>query len=279
MTDRRLQQAIDACRPGSPDVQSPDLDFLAVAVRTDPELRRRYERSQQFDAAVSRRFHDVPVPDDLAERVLAAVDASAPAPSAAESGPRLRPRGGWMRGIRPRTRTVVAGGMAAAAAIVVLLVTPRFLGREPVLSDRLPAEVLAWGDAVTKQGWNGNLLAAELRERPLDRAVRVMPRRWCQIATDYDAGTIVYDLTTPGGAAAFVFCMRSKVRNSTLGDTPWNSSSATGGLTLGVWRRGDMVYVLMVQGGQRRYREFIEASPLIGLRNRIGHPALLVGKA
>jgi hypothetical protein len=46
---------------------------------------------------------------------------------------------------------------------------------------------------------------------------------------------------------------------------PLNAFSATGGLTLGVWRRGDMVYVLVVRGGQRRYRELIEASPLIGV--------------
>jgi hypothetical protein len=65
---------------------------------------------------------------------------------------------------------------------------------------------------------------------------------------------------------ALVFCMRSRVGNSTLPDMPpWNAFSATGGLTLGVWRRGDMVYVLVVRGGPRRYRELIEASPLIGL--------------
>ena len=53
MTDQEIQQAIDACRPGSDDLQRPEMAALAEAVRRDPEVRRRYERSQQFDASVS----------------------------------------------------------------------------------------------------------------------------------------------------------------------------------------------------------------------------------
>lgn len=336
MTDQSIQQAIDACRPGGDDLLLPEVDFLAEAVRTDPEVRRTYERSQQFDAAVGLAFRDVPVPSGLAERLLSAVETSAvsslvaqadcsarvsdpadmadqrspedqetcrspggsvgkpatapllpggferPCPplSARDSGSHLGLRRRWTRGIRPRTWAVMATTLAATAALVgFLLVSPLSKSLEPVVDEHLPGEVLAWREAVTRQGWNDNLLAAELHERPLDRAVRVMPRRWCQIQTSYDARTMVYDLAPPGEEAALVFCIRSEARNSALPDTPWNASSATGGLTLGVWRRGDIVYVLMVQGGPRRYREFIESSPLIGFDSRIGSPASLTGKA
>lgn len=292
MTDQSIQQAIDACRPGGDDLQLPEVDFLAEATRTDPEIRRTYERSQQFDAAVGLAFRDVPVPAGLAERLLSAVETSAlpsvvaqaerssPPLPARDSGSHLGPRRRWMRGIRPRTWAVAGGTLAAAAALIgFLLVTPLFKCLEPTLDEHLPGEVSAWADAVTRQGWNDNLIAPELHERPLDRAVRAMPRRWCQIQTSYDARTLVYDLAPPGADAALVFCMRSKARNSRLPDTPWNPLSATGGLTLGVWRRGDIVYVLMVQGGPRRYREFIETSPLIGFNSRIGSPASLTGKA
>jgi len=293
MTDRNIQQAIDACRPGRDDLQSPEMDFLAEAVRSDPEVRRQYERSQQFDAAVSWAFRDVPVPADLGERLLALVEASpdqspaaslelpSPPSSAHDARQDLQPDRRWPRGIRRRTWTVMAGSLAAAAALVGFLVVAQPFGAsEPVVDERLPGEIQAWTDAVVRQGWNDNLQAAELGERPLDRAVRGMPRRWCQIATDYDSRTLAYDLAPPGSDPAVVFCMRSKVGTSALPRSPpWNAFSATGGLTLGVWRRGDMVYVLVVLGGPQRYREFIEASPLIGFRVGDGCPPYLTVKA
>lgn len=291
MTDQRIQQAIDACRPGGDDLQLPEVDFLAEAVRTDLEVRRTFERSQQFDAAVSSAFREVPVPAGLAERLLAAVETSAgtspdaplerPSPPslAGDSDPDLKPRRRWTRGIHPRAWAVMAGSLAVTAVFAgILLVAQRFKGLEPTVGEQLPGEVLRWVDAIERQGWNDNLQAVELHDYPLDRAVRT-PRRWCQIVTAYDSQTVVYDLAPSGGGAAFVFCMRSKARNSALPDTPWTFSSATGGKTLGVWRRGDMVYVLMVHGGPRRYREFLETSPLIGFRSRIGYAASPTGKA
>ena len=175
----------------------------------------------------------------------------------------------------------MAGSLAAAAALIgFLLVGQRFGVTEPVADERLPGEILAWDEAVLRQGWNDNVRATEPGERPLDRAVRGMPRRWCQIATRYDSKTIVYDLAPPGADQAVVFCMRSKAGTTSLPNAPpWKAFSASGGLTLGVWRRGDMVYVLAVRGGPRRYREFIEASPLIGFRSGTGHPASLIAKA
>lgn len=281
MTDRKIQQAIDACRPGGDDLQLPELDFLAEAVRSDPDVRRQYQRSQQFDASVGWVFRDVPIPADLADRLLAAVETSPdpaaavpselPSPKSSESASSqdLKSSRRWPRGVHRRTWAVLAGSLAAVAALVgFLLVAPQFGVREPVADERLPREIMVWNDAVVRQGWKDDVRAAELSERPLDRDVRGMPRRWCRIATAYDSGTIVYDLAPPGADEAVVFCIRSKARNSALPDAPpWNAFSATGGLTLGVWRRGEMVYVLAVRGDARRYREFIEGSPLIGFRS------------
>jgi len=161
----------------------------------------------------------------------------------------------------------MAGSLTAAAALAgFLLLVPYFSVAEPRPDDRLPGEILAWADAVVRQGWNEDLQTARGFRRPLDPAVRSTPQRWCSIKTAYDSQTIVYDVAPPGADMALVFCMQCRVRSSTLPDMPpWNAFSATGGLTLGVWRRGDMVYVLVVRGGPRRYRELIEASPLIGV--------------
>jgi hypothetical protein len=292
MTHTEIQQAVDACRPGSEDLQGPEMAALSEAVQSDPEVRRCYERSQQFDAAVSWAFRDVPVPVGLADRLLAAVgpssEQSTAKPSelvslpstdrdiqiAANQGSR------WPQRRNRRIWTVAAGTLTAAAALAVfLLVVPYFGAEEPQAGDRLAGDIVAWTDLVVRQGWNEDLQAAQVHERPLDRTVRASPQRWCSIATAYDSQTIVYDIAPPGGALALVFCMRSKSRTSSLPDIPpWNAFSATGGLTLGVWRRGDMVYVLVVGGGARRYRELIEASQPIGFLLD-GHPLSLTAIA
>lgn len=279
MTDQEIQQAIDACRPGSDDLQQPEMAALAEAVRQDPDVRRRYECSQQFDASVIGLFRDVPVPAGLADRLLTAIEPSlgqatadsqtpvTPLSSERDAQEAVEKARHWPHRKRRRIWAITAGSLTAAAALAgFLLLVPYFSVAEPRPNDRLPDEILAWEDAVVRQGWNENMQTDQVVRRPLDRAVRVTPQRWCSIATAYDAQTIVYDVAPRGADMALVFCMQCRVRSSTLPDMPpWNAFSATGGLTLGVWRRGDMVYVLVVRGGLRRYRELIEASPLIGL--------------
>jgi hypothetical protein len=278
MTDQEIQQAIDACRPGSDDLQQPEMAALAETIRREPDVRRRYECSQQFDGLVRESFRDVPVPDGLADRLLAAIAPSLDTTTVESREPVARPpsehhvrraaeeAARWPRWKRRRIWAVMAGSLTAAAALVgFLLLAPYFSSSEPRPDDRLPGEIMAWSDAVVRQGWNEDLPAAQVL-RPLDRAVRADPQRWCSIATTYDSQTVVYDVAPRGAEMALVFCMRCRVRDSMLPEMPpWNAFSATGGLTLGVWRRGDMVYVLVVRGGSRRYRELIEASPLIGL--------------
>jgi hypothetical protein len=252
---------------------------LAEAIRQDPGVRHRYECSQQFDTSVMERFRDVPVPAGLADRLLAAIEPprdQAVAESQALVAPLSSERdvrkgaeeaGRWPHRKRRRMWLTMAGSLTAAAALAgFLLLVPYFGVAEPLPDDRLPGEILAWADAVVRQGWNEDLQTAQSLRRPLDRAVRANPQRWCSITTAYDSQTIVYDVAPPGADMALVFCMQCRVPNSTLPSMPpWNAFSATGGLTLGVWRHGDMVYVLVVRGGPRRYRELIEASPLIGL--------------
>jgi len=283
MTDREIQEAMDACRPGSADLQQAELAALADAIRCDAGLRRRWECSQRFDARVRNALVDVPVPAGLEERLLAAVEspsesaadgviapslacaAGAPAGDEIRTGPGHAGRWPWAE--RRRVWTVISGSLVAIAALAgFVLLVPYFRVSEPRADDRLPDEILAWSDTVVRQGWKDDLSSAQALARPLDRAIRANPQRWCSIATAYDAQTLVYDVAPPGGEMALVFCMHCPVSRTALPQIPpWNGFSATGGLTLGVWRRGGLVYVLVVRGGPSRYRQFIEASPLIGL--------------
>src|SRR5687767_10428691 len=67
----QYREQIDACRAGSDDLALPALADLATAVEGDRALAEEVARSQRFDQTVAAAMHDLPVPDGLAERLLA----------------------------------------------------------------------------------------------------------------------------------------------------------------------------------------------------------------
>ncbi len=88
--DRHTLEGIEACRPGSDDLQSADLTDVAQSVESDPEIHAVYARAQRWDTAVSRAMHEVSLPEGLADRLLsrlAAGDAAAVAVAAGVEGP------------------------------------------------------------------------------------------------------------------------------------------------------------------------------------------------
>ena len=77
MQERKFQESIDACRPGSDDLRMPEMAHLAKRVAEDPKTCGEYERAQRLDATIGKVFQDVPVPDGLSARLLASLAASA----------------------------------------------------------------------------------------------------------------------------------------------------------------------------------------------------------
>lgn len=71
--ETRIVEAVEACRPGSADVADPGLAFLSAEMAANRGLEIVYERLQRVDARLAAAFHDVPVPEGLAERLLAAL--------------------------------------------------------------------------------------------------------------------------------------------------------------------------------------------------------------
>ena len=52
--DNRLREAIDACRPGTPDVDDAHLASLAAAIRHNGNLQARYDLVQSLDAKIGK---------------------------------------------------------------------------------------------------------------------------------------------------------------------------------------------------------------------------------
>jgi hypothetical protein len=276
MVDQEIKRAIEACRPGSDDVSLPEMSQLAEAVGSDADLRELLERSQRCDAAIGAAFRDVPVPDGLSERLLAAVGqtepqvSKSPAPaitSEPANGDSAEPDVG---AVRPRSRyrrLHITAGLATALALSVLVtvvVIHHSGNNEPVANDQLRQDVSAWESQVVRRGWKKDFTEPKLDERPLASAINAVPQRWCQIKTQYDQSTIVYDLA-PGERMAFLFCMHVKTRDSKLPKAPpVKPYATTGRMCIGAWRCGDLVYVLAVEG-EARYNRLRGSSILIGL--------------
>src|SRR2546426_12779898 len=81
-SSRRLREQIDACRPGGDDLALPALAELAQSIKDDPALAEEVRCCQAFDCLVGAAIHDVSVPADLRERLIAATAMITPAPPA-----------------------------------------------------------------------------------------------------------------------------------------------------------------------------------------------------
>jgi hypothetical protein len=269
MNEQELREALDACRPGSDDLRQPEMASLAAAVDSDPRWQAAWARAQRCDAAIQQAFAEVSVPAGLCERLLATVaepvsaaatsaSAVAPAPTMTRVGRAAKAWPAWSR----RWRFQALALASIAAAVTLLLVFRGTPGRLPELSDEFSQEVITWTEQVQQEAWREDL---ETAVYPLDQAIRATPRRWAQLATTYDRQTLVYDLTPPGRDFAFAFCIPVRGRPCTLPALPPAFPfSTTGGVAMGAWQTQDLVYVLVVQGGQNRYQAFMKSGLLIG---------------
>ena len=106
--DRRTLEGIESCRPGSDDLQSPELADVARAVRDDPQAQSTYARVQKSDAAIRAAMEQVPVPVGLAARIVTALAADALATSSASNGAQTS---------RVPSGTILAGAVSAAQQV------------------------------------------------------------------------------------------------------------------------------------------------------------------
>ncbi len=143
--DPRTLEALEACRPGSEDLSDPVMASLVSQMAASRELDDLYERLQKFDASLASAYQDVPVPEGLAERILAHLDASQEGPLATSCTPPLPSSGAMtealsgvqvpdaslaasLRQVSGRSsqrilrRWLVGGGLVSAAVIVTGIV-------------------------------------------------------------------------------------------------------------------------------------------------------------
>jgi hypothetical protein len=284
MDQREASDMIEACRPGSADVDLPEMAALAEQLAANPDLRRRYEQTQRLDARLVDAIGDVPVPQGLRERMLLAVRAGgvgdrdqAPGDTLAASLATRFSRAADSENIaassaiRSRRRTFIAIA-AVAAALLIFFGGYWFWPRRPAFTyDRLLTLGGQWFAQMRAHAdWQPLPPHEIVRDYPPPDAIRTHPDRWADVSDLIGTPACAYGLTTFDGrrAVLFVIYQPAEIANSTPALTP---ASSTGGLTIGCWQSGNLAYVLAVEGTDRSYRSLLNetAPPLafIGLRN------------
>lgn len=245
-TNPTIRELIDACRPDQHDPQRPelaaDLAPLARELESQPELVAAVKRSERFDRNVRSALDDVALPAGFAERLLAKCEAAVVTPAAPEEKPRKSSRRKWLAQL----------SIAASLLIVSLAAYPAintiWQARQPVTSDELAQTAVTWFDACGPGvQWipvNEKILA----EYPLSSALRFRPKVFRQV----DESTVAYYLGSDG-KRAILFVHQAKRPHPLLSNSPYRALPVSGGISLGAWKRDDVVYVIGVTGSNRRW--------------------------
>lgn len=247
--DKRTRENIEACRPESLDLHSPDLNELARKVRQDPAVRAAYERVQQSDAAIVAAMPQVPVPAGLAERLLEQL-AVAAVPAAAGSTASEVSVSAW-RSHWPRRRVL---GTAAALAATVLVAVGIGWMLQPGAPDSLEMLAIAWQQelAVNWQAMDG-----APRDLVVPSSITASPVGWQRVRYFANGGGVAYKLIRGKARQAMLFVVKLSA-HGLPGTLPAAPQSTTGGVAIGYWQSGGRIYVLIVEGDERSYRSFVE---------------------
>jgi hypothetical protein len=272
--DKRIREGIEACRPGVDDLLDSELAGLleladaARAVSEDPDARRLRDRVQKWDAAISASMEQVPVPVDLAQRILSRLqDAETAAGSATTSSGSLlsgavndaiqeQPLAeGGIEVIKPSLwqRRHWAGASLSAIAAAALVIAAGYWLQ---WGSDLPLEQLAqdWHTELTNE-WQSAELAPS--GYPVPDAIRVPPTRYQWINRLTPTPVVAYELML-GKTKAMLYAARMK-RPGLRGTPPPAPQWDTAGEVIGYWQSGDIVYVLVVPD-VRSYRAFVRSS-------------------
>jgi len=308
--DRSLREAIDACRPGTPDVDGSHLASLAAAIRRDGSLQARYELVQSLDAKIGKSLRRVSVPPGLADRLMKQLEAADAIAAAGTSEPAHAIEAAGHQPAADAPAIVTAGAdvastvtqagkplcgrrfsdrfagshhfagrrMAAAIAASLLLAAGLafYLHSPQVNTDDVLALAGAQSSALA-QTWNR--MSRQPERSPLPRSVIALARGWQRVSDFLGRPAVAYQLVDGTGNRATLFEVDLDLPELQT-TPPAQPQLTTGGRSVAAWKWRDRVYVLVITGpdAERRYRNFVDPSQTFALRSK-RHEAPLVRAA
>ncbi len=221
---------------------------LQAKLAADEILRNRVYTLKAWDRQLAAAMPQVAVPANLELRVRQALAIAEPAlePVALNTNttPQKYSRRRWLGG-------VAAGGVAAAAGYLGWLNWPR----SRTLDQNEIADAGRWLDQYLREDrWNKDNFP--LKEYPLPAVLRYQPLGWQSIGRELGTPAVAYDYTTNDGQRAAFFVIPQPESNLTTA-VPFRPQSSTQGMCIGHWRQGPNLMVLVVEGNESRYKNFL----------------------
>jgi len=283
--DQRIIEALEVCRPGSDDVADPALRVLADAIEADPEVAQLYARLQEVDRRVAAAFADVPVPEGLERRllerlgvasdqgvspgedagrgleqtpgVLTAADSATPEPQPETT---LQPRPMAPRPARRARGWLLAGGGAAVAAALVAGAMMVFSeGGPDYTTQAVRDEAIRFFSQESPEAGRRDEPPSSY---PLSSAMARLPGfevEWRWVSGLLESRGVAYDFRGPRGVRATLYVLNRQVAG--LPAAPTLRPYTTGGCSVEAWQEGGLLYVLVVNSGDRRtYQQFLYRS-------------------
>ncbi len=246
--DEKIIEALEACRSEEPAGDDPLLARGMEALATDAQLREHFAQVWRSDARLARAIQDVPVPEGLGGRILDRLRQDRGDSQEGESAPRPRRRSRrWMMG------SVAVGAIGVAVLLVVILTGPR---GDPVSPGAIQGAAIERFLSEMGTPLDGALIE---QTQPPDRfpfsrdIASARTVRWRHVVAFLGRKGVAYDLALPTGARATLYVVRG--HGTGLGSVPpIRPRAATQDISIGVWESEGLLYVLVVQGGERAYR-------------------------
>ncbi|MBX3411916.1 MAG: hypothetical protein KF708_04300 [Pirellulales bacterium] len=269
--DERRFEAIDACRPGSQDHDLPETRFLTELFERDHAHRVMFERVQQFDQSIQAALERGPVPGGLEQRLLAALAAAreasvdpvqgaidSPAPTAENTA-----APGTVG--EPRRRTSRRVWMASAAATAAALLVAYWFWPA---NEYTHEGVLAFGQAFfTADQGRGSGISPAAKKPPtgyrLSRFVNPHAgQQWRYVKGFLGRNGVAYDLEL-GGVTATLYVVKVAGTPKSprilpgAGQSPLRQPASSGQRPTDAWLENGYLYVLVVEGSEADYQQFI----------------------
>ncbi len=270
---------MESCRPGHDDLGDPEMASLARELEASPELAGLHRRLQRLDAAIADAFRDVPVPAGLEARILSrlqAVPSEADSPAPIVVPPAISAHQGELRSVVPgpwflrRRWLLFAGGLTAAAAAVLLIVLGML--RRPHEFRKSDVLELAVQFYLNDMHGGGQVLGktAVRSDYPFSENLmslisgRFPEIRWRPIAAFLNRRAVAFDVVGPQGTVATLYVTECSV-DGLPAEVPVRPMLSTGDTSVSAWQEGELLCVLVVDGGIQAYERFLAGSegPLV----------------
>lgn len=264
MIERRILEALDACRPESDDLHAadhPELTEAAALVDDDASVQEALARIQHFDQQIGRAMDDVDLPAGLAARMKARLAASSPAPDEADSANCEVPA--TVSVSQPvetnRRRWLWATVSAVAASLAVAVGIWQFGIPRDVALSREQFRILSQEFHTLAQdssAWQTDLTQAPAGLPFPQNALMARVKGFKTFAKDRHA--VAYDVSYQNRRATVIVYSGTAPGLQLV--PPRNPSFNSQGVCIGLWQRNGLLFALVVEGSASNYRQFLQSN-------------------